>query len=139
SLILQNQVKPLNTFYTKNKNDLSRLWIDYSPNDVESLYKNPGKIWGIGLNYQEHAEDLQETAPSTEPASFMKPDTTIIGPYDTIKIPEQSSLTDAEAELGIIIGSECKDVTEEEAVNVIAGYTTILDMTAINILQKNPR
>ena len=118
---------------------MSRLWIDYSPNDVESLYKNPGKIWGIGLNYQEHAEDLQETAPSTEPASFMKPDTTIIGPYDTIKIPEQSSLTDAEAELGIIIGSECKDVTEEEAVNVIAGYTTILDMTAINILQKNPR
>ncbi|MBD8067936.1 fumarylacetoacetate hydrolase family protein [Bacillus sp. PS06] len=108
--------------------------IEYGP-----LYRNPSKIWGIGLNYVEHASDLSEVAPNTEPASFMKPTTSIIGPGDTIKIPHQSERTTAEAELGIIIGKVCKNVTEEEAPNVIAGYTTIIDMTAEDILQRNPR
>lgn len=103
------------------------------------LYRHPRKIWGIGLNYVEHAADLHEKAPNTEPASFMKPDTTIIGPGDTILVPHQSDRTTAESELGIIIGKECKDVSEEEAPNVIAGFTTIIDMTAEDILQKNPR
>src|SRR5690606_33846833 len=72
-------------------------------------------------------------------ASFMKPDTTIIGPNDTINIPLQSERTTAEAELGIIIGKECKDEEEEDAIHYVAGYTTIIDMTAEDILQKNPR
>lgn len=102
-------------------------------------YRRPRKIWGIGLNYVEHAGDLSETAPSTEPASFMKPDTTIIGPNDEIVLPEQSERTTAEAELGIIIGRECRDVPEEDALSVVAGFTTIVDMTAEDILQRNPR
>ncbi len=64
--------------------------VNYIPKDQAEfgpLYRYPRKIWGIGLNYVEHAEDLSEKAPSTEPASFMKPDTTIIGPGDTIEIP----------------------------------------------------
>ncbi len=108
--------------------------IQYAP-----LYRHPRKIWGIGLNYVEHASDLSEKAPNTEPASFMKPDTTIIGPGDQINIPLQSDRTTAEAELGIIIGKECKDVSEEEAPDVVAGFTTIIDMTAEDILQRNPR
>ncbi len=103
------------------------------------LYRHPRKIWGIGLNYVEHASDLHEKAPSTEPASFMKPDTTIIGPKDTITIPHQSERTTAEAELGVIIGKMCKDVSEDDAESYIAGYTTIIDMTAEDILQVNPR
>jgi 2-keto-4-pentenoate hydratase/2-oxohepta-3-ene-1,7-dioic acid hydratase in catechol pathway len=103
------------------------------------LYRHPRKIWGIGLNYVEHAADLHEKAPQTEPASFMKPDTTIIGPGDTIEIPLQSERTTAEAELGIIIGKTCKNVSEEEAPSVIAGFTTIIDMTAEDILAVNPR
>ncbi len=103
------------------------------------LYRRPRKIWGIGLNYVEHAADLSEKAPSTEPASFMKPDTTIIGPGDAIRIPPQSQRTTAEAELGVIIGRECKDVSEADAPSVVAGFTTIVDMTAEDILEKNPR
>lgn len=103
------------------------------------LYRHPRKIWGIGLNYVEHAADLSEVSPNTEPASFMKPDTTIIGPGDTIQVPMQSGRTTAESELGIVIGKECKDVEEGDALSVIAGYTTIIDMTAEDILQKNPR
>src|SRR5699024_1909810 len=108
--------------------------INYAP-----LYRHPRKIWGVGLNYAEHASDLSEAAPDTEPASFMKPDTAIIGPGDTIQIPYQSERTTAEAELGMIMGKTCREVCEEAAENVSAGYTTIIDMTAEDILQKNPR
>lgn len=107
---------------------------EYAP-----LYRRPRKIWGIGLNYVEHAGDLEETAPSEEPASFMRPDTTIIGPGDEILLPEQSERVTGEAELGLVIGREARNVSEEEAPSVVAGLTTILDMTAEDILRKNPR
>lgn len=107
--------------------------------DIQPLYRQPRKIWGIGLNYIEHASDLSEKAPNTEPASFMKPDTSIIGPCETIEIPHQSDRTTAEAELGVIIGKKCKDVSEEDASSVVAGFTTIIDMTAEDILRQNPR
>ena len=108
--------------------------LSYAP-----LYRRPRKIWGIGLNYVEHAADLSEKAPSTEPASFLKPDTAIIGPGDPIRIPPQSQRTTAEGELGVVIGRECKDVDEADAPSVVAGFTTIVDMTAEDILEKNPR
>ncbi len=103
------------------------------------LYRRPRKIWGIGLNYVEHAGDLFETAPVDEPASFMRPDTTIIGPSEKILLPEQSSRVTAEAELGLVIGRPARNVSEEEARSVVAGFTTVLDMTAEDILRKNPR
>ncbi len=103
------------------------------------LYRRPRKIWGIGLNYAEHAGDLQETAPSEEPASFMRPDTTIIGPGDEVVLPAQSGRVTAEGELALIIGREAKDVPEEDAPSVVAGFTTVLDMTAEDILRRNPR
>jgi 2-keto-4-pentenoate hydratase/2-oxohepta-3-ene-1,7-dioic acid hydratase in catechol pathway len=108
--------------------------ISYAP-----LYRLPRKIWGIGLNYVEHAEDLEEASPTDEPASFMRPDTTIIGPGEEIVLPDQSERVTAEAELALIIGREAKDVSEEEAPSVVSGFTTVLDMTAEDILRKNPR
>lgn len=108
--------------------------IEYAP-----LYRRPRKIWGIGLNYAEHAEDLSENAPVEEPASFMRPDTTIIGPGDEIRLPSQSERVTGEAELAIIIGREAKNVSVEDAPAVIAGFTTVLDMTAEDILRRNPR
>ncbi len=91
------------------------------------------------MNYVEHAGDLEEIAPSEEPASFMRPDTTIIGPGEEICLSEQAERVTGEAELGLIIGREAKNVSEEEAPSVVVGLTTILDMTAEDILRKNPR
>ncbi len=108
--------------------------ISYAP-----LYRRPRKIWGIGLNYAEHAEDLDAVSPTDEPASFMRPDTTIIGPGEEISLPEQSRRVTAEAELAVIVGREAKDVPEEEAPSVVAGFATVLDMTAEDILRRNPR
>lgn len=118
---------------------LQKSIMPFSAAGYAPLYRHPRKIWGIGLNYAEHAEDLKEVSPNTEPASFLKPDTTIIGPGDIIQLPKQSERVTAEAELGIIIGQECKNVSPEDAFDVVAGFTTILDMTAEDILEKNPR
>ena len=69
----------------------------------------------------------------------MKPDSTIIGPGDEILIPLQSEKTTGEAELGIIMGAQCKDVPETDWLSAVAGFTTLLDMTAEDILRRNPR
>lgn len=105
---------------------------------LSPLYRRPRKIWGIGLNYRDHAADLSAPFP-TEPASFMKGDHTIIGPGDTIELPAESDRVTAEAELGLIIGKACRYVSEPDAMSCVAGYCLILDMTAEDILQKNPR
>ncbi|WP_255191389.1 fumarylacetoacetate hydrolase family protein [Natronobeatus ordinarius] len=99
-----------------------------------------GKLWGIGLNYAEHAGDLDEQRPD-EPASFMKPGTAVTGPGGPIRLPplEQSERVTAEAELGVVIGRECRDLEEESVDDVVAGYLPVIDMTAEDILQRNPR
>ncbi|MCT2581844.1 fumarylacetoacetate hydrolase family protein [Actinophytocola sp. S1-96] len=99
----------------------------------------PRMIWGIGLNYREHATDLSEVAPSEEPASFIKGDHTVIGPGDPIPLPWQSERVTAEAELGLVIGSLCRDASVEDALDHVWGVTTVLDQTAEDILARNPR
>lgn len=101
---------------------------------------NPPKILGIGLNYQDHAVDLG-TQLLSEPASFMKPRTTIIGPDDSIVLPSPaiSERITGEAELAIIIGKRCKNIREEDAESVVFGYVPAIDVTAEDILQRNPR
>jgi 2-keto-4-pentenoate hydratase/2-oxohepta-3-ene-1,7-dioic acid hydratase in catechol pathway len=112
--------------------------IDPANVKVAPLYRHPRKIWGIGLNYLDHAKDLNAPYP-TAPASFMKNDNTIIGPGDAIELPPQSERVTAEAELGLIIGRTCRAVAEADAVKYLAGYCLIIDMTAEDILQVNPR
>jgi 2-keto-4-pentenoate hydratase/2-oxohepta-3-ene-1,7-dioic acid hydratase in catechol pathway len=119
--------------------EISRLAIPASGVEYAPPYRRPRKIWGIGLNYAEHAGDLSETAPADEPASFMRPDTTIVGPGDEVVLPTQSERVTAEAELALIIGRTAKNVPEEDAPSVVAGFTTVLDMTAEDILRRNPR
>ncbi len=142
TLIASGQLAALNRWYRHGgelklqQQPAARLPLDA---DYAPPYRHPRKIWGIGLNYVEHARDLSETAPSSEPASFMKPDTAIIGPGETIRIPRQSERTTGEAELGIVIGQRCKDVPQDKAYGVVAGFVPIIDMTAEDILQRNPR
>ena len=106
----------------------------------DSPLERPGKLWGIGLNYAEHADDLKEDWPD-EPASFMKPATAATGPGGPIVLPP-ADVTDrvtAEAELGVVVGRTCRNVSVEDADDVVAGYVPIVDMTAEDILERNPR
>jgi 2-keto-4-pentenoate hydratase/2-oxohepta-3-ene-1,7-dioic acid hydratase in catechol pathway len=142
-LLTAGQLAKLNDWYRdagSNALDQRRDLFFWPPTGTYApLYRHPPKIWGIGLNYSEHASDLSERAPTSVPASFMKPATAIIGHGETIRIPVLSEKTTAEAELGIVIGRRCKDVPREKWLDVVAGFTTILDMTAEDILRQNPR
>ena len=102
--------------------------------------EEPGKLFGIGLNYVEHAGDLSEDAPE-EPASFFKPTTAATGPGGPIRLPPESisERVTAEAELAVVIGRTCRNVDVEAADDVIAGYVPVIDMTAEDVLQRNPR
>lgn len=101
-------------------------------------FRRPRMLWGIGLNFIDHARDLGAPRPS-EPASFMKGDHTIIGPGEEILLPPESLRVTAEAELGIIIGREAWEIDEADALDHIAAVVCILDQTAEDILQRNPR
>lgn len=110
--------------------------------DVEARlpYDVPPKIWCIGLNYKTHAEDIQAAQPE-EPGSFMKPASCMFRPGGEIVLPppEISNDVDAEGELGVIIGRNCRFVPPENVHEVVYGFTTTLDLTALDILRKNPR
>src|SRR5271170_756780 len=103
-------------------------------------YDVPPKIWCIGLNYKSHAEDINAVQPE-EHASFMKPASCMFRPGGEIVLPppEVSNDVDAEGELGVIIGKKCRFVPAADVPSVIFGYTTTLDLTALDVLRKNPR
>ena len=103
------------------------------------LYRNPKRIFGIGLNYVDHAGDIGSAAPQGFPGSFFKMADTLIGPGDEIHIPalKEAQKTTAEAELGVIMGRDCRDVSEENWLDAVVGYTTVLDMTEESILKGN--
>jgi 2-keto-4-pentenoate hydratase/2-oxohepta-3-ene-1,7-dioic acid hydratase in catechol pathway len=106
---------------------------------VLAPWRSPRKIFGIGLNYGAHAGDLGETAPRTTPASFLKGDHTIVGPGEPIVVPPNIGKVTAEAELGLVIGRTCYQVSVEEAMEYVAGVVPVLDQTAEAILLENPR
>ena len=103
-------------------------------------YEVPPKIWCIGLNYRSHAEDINAVQPE-EPGSFMKPASCMFQPGGQIVLPppEISSDVDAEGELAVIIGKQCRFVPADGVRSVIFGYTTTLDLTALDVLRRNPR
>ena len=82
---------------------------------------NPSKIICIGLNYAKHARETNAPIPK-EPIIFMKATTAITGPDDVIMIPKDSVKTDWEVELAFVIGKKANYVSEEEAMDYVAGY-----------------
>lgn len=103
------------------------------------LYRNPPKLWGVGLNYRRHADDLDVEQPTGAPGSYLRHSSTVIGDGDTILLPRQSERVTAEAELGVVIGTTCRDVSPGDAESVIFGFTTVFDMTAEDAIRVNPR
>lgn len=143
-LICGEQIPGLTAWYNRGGREELEEMPGLVPSDkvvYGPLYRNPQRIFGIGLNYVDHAGDLGENAPEGFPGSFYKPASSIIGPMDAIHIPAlpEAKKTTAEAELGIILGKKCKMIEEEDWQDYIVGYTTILDMTEESILRQNPR
>ena len=87
-----------------------------------------GKFICIGLNYSDHAAETGATVPP-EPIIFMKASSAIVGPNDDVLIPRGSEKTDWEVELAVVIGKTAKYVSEDEALDYVAGYAVTDDVS----------
>ncbi|BCH28751.1 2-hydroxyhepta-2,4-diene-1,7-dioate isomerase [Mesorhizobium sp. L-8-10] len=87
-----------------------------------------GKFICIGLNYSDHAAETGATVPP-EPIIFMKATSAIVGPDDDVLIPRGSEKTDWEVELGVVIGKTAKYVSEADALDYVAGYCVVNDVS----------
>ncbi|MGF7397574.1 fumarylacetoacetate hydrolase family protein [Thermoanaerobacterium thermosaccharolyticum] len=90
----------------------------------------------VGLNYSDHIEEMGDKRPD-EPTLFIKPATAVIGPDDYIVIPKMSERVDYEGELAVVIKNTAKDVSEDEAINYVLGYTIANDVTARDLQSKD--
>ena len=95
---------------------------------IGACVANVGKFICVGLNYADHAKETGK-APPEEPILFMKATTAINGPNDDVEIPRGSKKADWEVELGIVIGSRAKYVSETDALNHVAGYCLVNDVS----------
>jgi 2,4-didehydro-3-deoxy-L-rhamnonate hydrolase len=87
-----------------------------------------GKFIAIGLNYADHAAESNMPIPK-EPIVFMKATTCIQGPDDNVMLPKGSKKSDWEVELGVVIGKQARHVSQKEALDHVAGYCTINDVS----------
>jgi 2-keto-4-pentenoate hydratase/2-oxohepta-3-ene-1,7-dioic acid hydratase in catechol pathway len=104
-----------------------------APTEIQPVRIGPcvgrvGEFIAIGLNYSEHAAETGAKVPD-EPVMFMKATSSISGPYDDLVIPRGSKKTDWEVELGVVIGERAKYVSEADALQYVAGYCTVHDVS----------
>ncbi|WP_288426612.1 fumarylacetoacetate hydrolase family protein [uncultured Agrobacterium sp.] len=107
--------------------DLSTLPV-LQEDRIGACVTGTGKFICIGLNFSDHAAETGATVPS-EPVIFMKATSAIVGPNDNIIIPRGSEKTDWEVELGVVIGKTAKYVSEEDALDYVAGYCVSHDVS----------
>ena len=125
-----------NFFYKIGINKL-RNWLNKNKEKCPIIDNNirigppisrPSKIVCVGLNYAKHAAESGMNIPD-EPVLFFKSSSAITGPYDPIIIPKNSSKTDWEVELAIVIGKRASYISKEDALNYIAGYVLHNDVS----------
>ena len=95
---------------------------------IGSPVNGVGKFIAIGLNYADHAAESGLPIPA-EPIVFMKATTCIQGPNDPVMLPKGSKKTDWEVELGVVIGTKARYVSQKDALSHVAGYCTINDVS----------
>lgn len=108
--------------------DLETLPVVDGDPRIGACVGNVGKFICIGLNYADHAAESGMALPE-EPVIFFKATSAICGPNDTVEIPRNSVKTDWEVELGVVIGKEAKYVSEEDALDYVAGYCVVNDLS----------
>ncbi len=96
----------------------------------------PSKIVCTGLNYKDHAKELNMDVPE-DPTLFLKPSTAVIGPGDDIIYPASVARLDYEAELAVVIKKQAKAIKQESISDYILGYTCLNDVTARDLQKKD--
>lgn len=110
--------------------------VEYDLDEVKLLAPvEPGKVIAVGLNYLDHIKEFGDRPVPENPTLFLKLPSTVIGPEDEIHLPKGYERVDFEAELAVVIGKYCYDVSPEEASGYIFGATCLNDVTE-RIIQK---
>ncbi|USZ69815.1 fumarylacetoacetate hydrolase family protein (plasmid) [Halorussus salilacus] len=101
----------------------------YDETEVDVLPPcDPSKIVCVGLNYRDHAAEQDKDVPD-RPLLFLKPPNTLSGHGDTVSLPEGKERVDHEAELAVVIGEQARNVSADEAMEYVAGYTCMNDVS----------
>lgn len=96
----------------------------------------PSKIVAIGLNYKDHAAEMNKALPE-EPLVFLKPSTSVIGAEDPIQLPAWAGRVDHEAEMAVVIGRRAARVKADRAMDYVLGVTCLCDVTARDLQVKD--
>src|SRR5450755_2632069 len=108
--------------------DITRLPLMPQDTRIGPAVGQVGKVICVGLNFRDHAKESGLPLPE-QPILFMKATTAICGPNDDVKIPRGSSKTDWEVELGVVIGTVARNVPEDHALEFVAGYLVVNDLS----------
>jgi 2-keto-4-pentenoate hydratase/2-oxohepta-3-ene-1,7-dioic acid hydratase in catechol pathway len=108
--------------------DAAKLPAVAHPGRIAPPWSGMGKFICIGLNYSDHAAETGSPIPK-EPIIFMKPTSALVGCNDAVVMPRDSVKTDWEVELGVVIGSKARYVEQAEALNYVAGYCVVNDVS----------
>ncbi len=96
---------------------------------IKAPIERPGKVVALGLNYRDHVEETGREIPDF-PVIFAKFSSSVVGPDAPIPLPRVSQKIDWEVELGVVIGKRCKDTSKDDALEHVAGYTVLNDVSA---------
>lgn len=105
----------------------------FDPESVNVLPPcEPSKVIGVGKNYIDHVRAIlgEDVERDPFPLFFLKPSSSVVGHRDAIRHPESSHFLDYEAELGVVIGRRCSNVSESDAAEYVRGYTCVNDVSA---------
>lgn len=107
---------------------------------LEAPVQNPSKFLAIGMNYHEHAEEARRAGIKVPDSQlwFNKQVSCLTGPFDPVHFPRVATQLDYEAELGVVIGKQCRYVSPSEALSVVAGYTVMNDVTSRDWQGRSP-
>ncbi|WP_245917874.1 fumarylacetoacetate hydrolase family protein [Alteribacillus bidgolensis] len=136
--IIQNDEKSLKEikeaweWAQKHTDKVSSFQYNIENVDVREPISNPGKVVCVGNNYMDHCIE-QNVEPPKKPMIFSKWASCLIGNGDDIELPEESEQVDYEVELAVVIGKKTRNITEEEALDYVFGYTIINDVSARDI------
>ena len=109
-----------------------------APPDLLCPVPDPEKIVCLGLNYRSHAEEAGLDPPAS-PTIFGKYRNALAAPGAAVELPRTSSKVDFEAEVAVVIGSRCSDVAERDALDAVAGYTLLNDLSARDLQFATPQ
>ena len=120
---------------TANPNHAGDAILDLNRIRLMSPVPRPGALVSAGKNFSDHVAEMASKKGPSSPVAFLKLPGTVIGPDDDIPHPPEVKNLDYEVELAIVIGKPCVDVSEDEALDYVAGYSAFNDISARDVIR----